>query len=94
MFEYRMPDSIKDQITEEFAATFWNALQRIFPDTAACLILDYDTGTAGWNDAFKLACEEHAMLELYTYAGTLEWYDWDIFAYELTEYCFRKIAIS
>lgn len=94
MFEYHMPGSIKERITEEFATTFWNALRRIFPDTAACLILDYDTGTVGWNDAFKIACEEHAMPELYAYADALEWYDWDVFAYELTDYCLRKIAIS
>lgn len=89
MFEYHMPDSIKDLITEGFATTFWDTLQRIFPDTAACLILDYDTGTVGWNDALKIACEECSIPELYAYADALEWHDWDIFAYELTELCLK-----
>ena len=93
MFEYHIPADIIDQITAEFATTFWNSLRRIFPGEAACLILDYDTGTVGWNNAFKVACDQHTFFDLYAYADALEWYDWDIFAYELTEYCLHRIAI-
>ena len=83
-FSYRIPDEIKDKISGKFMKELILQIRLVFPDIQDDEI-DYITGTCGWNDALNAACSECGYDWLANYADELDWHDWDIFSYELTE---------
>ena len=84
MFSYTIPDEVKTKISGRFMRELLLQLSLVFPDLHAEDI-NFIAGTVGWNDAFTAACSECDCKWLADYADGLEWYDWDIFADELTE---------
>lgn len=84
MFTYIIPDEIKDKITNRFMSELLLQLIRVFPAQKAKDLV-YIVGTVGWNEAFTAACSECGCGWLSDYADSLEWYDWDVFAGELTK---------
>lgn len=83
MFSYTIPDEIKAKISDRFMSELLLKLTLVFPVQNSEDIVSI-TGTVGWTDAFTAACSECGCGWLSEYADSLEWYDWDIFAYELT----------
>ena len=84
MFSYTIPDEIKEKIPIRFMTELALQLSLVFPDLPTENI-NFITGTIGWNNAFTAACSECGCDWLADYADGLEWYDWDIFAGELTD---------
>lgn len=84
MFSYTIPDEVKTKISDRFMSELLFQLSLVFPDLHAEDI-NFITGTVGWNDAFTAACSECGYDWIADYAAGLEWYDWDMFAGELTE---------
>lgn len=89
MFDYVIPDDIKQRIPKYFSQAFAGELLGVFgPDIA---IKDEDDvyglcflgGTVGWHEAFKATCDKLAMQWLYDYYEALEWYESDKFDGEM-----------
>lgn len=87
--EYRIPDNIKNLITDDFLKEFRNQLFRIHDcyslDTFAEDGIPINTSTAGWYAAFGKACLLTGKEKLLDYWRTLQWYDSDIFDGELAD---------
>ena len=84
MLSYTIPDEIKTKITNRFMSELLLKLTLVFPVQNAEDIVSI-VGAVGWNDAFTAACSECDCGWLADYADSLEWYDWDLFADELTD---------
>lgn len=84
MFNYKIPDDIKTKIPNQLMHELVLQLNMVFPNFSDDEI-NFITGTFGWNDAFTAACSECGCDWLADYADKLKWYDWDLFASELTD---------
>lgn len=85
LFEYTMPQEIKEKFTKEFISDFLNELVIIFDDKPINYIDEAFafTGTVGWDMAFMIACKKHELSEVVEYYHELEWYESDMFDDEL-----------
>ena len=83
MYNYTIPEDIKNLITNDFLKEFRNQLFRIHEyyslDVFAEEGIPINTSTAGWYAAFGKACLLTHKEELFNYWRTLSWYDSDIF---------------
>lgn len=88
-WEYKMPEDIKNLITDDFLKEFRNQLFRIHEhysiDTFAEFGIPMNTSTGGWYAAFGKACLLTNKEVLLDYWRTLPWYDSDIFDGELAD---------
>ena len=87
-FEYKIPKDIKDKISLDFLKQFRSELFRIHEYYALDCWYDetlgVNSGTSGWATAFGLAAMKTNHDWLYEYMETLPWYDFDIFADEVS----------
>ena len=87
MYNYTMPEDIKNLITDDFLKEFRNQLFRIHEyyslDVFAEEGIPINTSTAGWYAAFGKACLLTHKEGLFNYWRTLPWFDSDIFDGEL-----------
>lgn len=85
--EYIMPEDIKALITDEFLKEFRKQLFRIYKNFSLETFYDLGvsnvTSASGWVAAFGKACFLTHNEELFDYWRTLEWYDSDLFDWEL-----------
>ncbi|MCM3387260.1 hypothetical protein M3649_03825 [Ureibacillus chungkukjangi] len=100
-FNYKLPNSKKWLINEEFLKTFKEELDRIFKiyekeenptywNTYAWL-----ESTGGFYEALKIASEKHNVKKaIYEYACKLPWYKSDIFDSKLTELMYENKIIE
>lgn len=82
MFDYKMPQEVKDKFTREFMYDFLAELIRIFHFTDPVFFADdifYAESTCGWAEAFERTCFKHNMNDVFTYYEKLAWYDSDLF---------------
>ena len=90
---YKIPDDILAKIPEHFWPAFAGELVSVFghdlfetyesKDGGTESGLYYIGGTAGWNVALKMTCWKLNIDWLYDYYYKLEWYDSDLFDYEI-----------
>lgn len=87
MYNYTMPEDIKNLITNDFLKEFRNQLFRIHKEYSLNVFAEegipINTSTAGWYAAFGKACLLTHKEELFNYWRTLPWFDSDIFDGEL-----------
>lgn len=87
MYNYTMPEDIKNLITNDFLKEFRNQLFRIHKEYSLDVFAEegipINTSTAGWYAAFGKACLLTHKEELFNYWRTLPWFDSDIFDGEL-----------
>ena len=93
---YKIPENIKELITDEFLKEFRNRLFRIcgysledFAETGISMC----TSTSGWYVAFWKACKLTNNSQLLNYYNTLDWYDSDLFDDELAHMLIEKKLI-
>lgn len=81
----RQFDIVKREIPDTFYPCIANECAKIFGgdilarDEDGISNLNYIGGTAGWNTAFKRACENLDIQWLYDYYNKLSWWDSDLF---------------
>ena len=86
-FDYKIPEDILSKIPPYFWAAFAGELVSVFApdilikdeDDPDYSVLDYVTGTAGWNVALECTCHKLNMDWLYEYYSNLVWYESDMF---------------
>lgn len=95
VYEYRIPDDIKDRIPDYFFGAFGGELVGVFGADALIRAedglsnVDYSAGTFGWYTAFKAVCLRLQMGWLLEYYDELTWYDSDQFDGEMVEALFE-----
>lgn len=88
---YKIPQHIKEKLTVGFCKEFIKQLDRIFHMTISDIkktyynFYLYHETTVGWHDAFKVACKNCKMNDVFEYYNTLDWYDGDIFDSQFDE---------
>ena len=85
--KYTIPDEIKKLMTYDFLKEFRNQLFAIFDlslDTYADIIQGIES-TAGWANALEDACHNTGKDDIWSYWDSLEWYDSDMFDWELSD---------
>lgn len=89
MFDYVIPDDIKQKIPEYFSRAFAGELLGVFgPDVVTrdedgVYGVCFHGGTIGWHEAFKATCDKLDMQWLYNYYEALEWHESDQFDGEM-----------
>lgn len=88
MSKYKIPSNIDKFLTKEFCMQFLKELHSIWG--FALEEFEYESvgaveGTSGWYESFTHACRKTKNDELYLYYVHLDWYDSDLFDYELTQ---------
>lgn len=86
MFEYKIPQEIKEQFTKDFIADFLLNITQVFNLKEPISYFDtivYLESTCGWTDAFKNTCQKHNIEYVFAYYSSLEWRDSDLFDDEL-----------
>lgn len=88
MDKYKIPLHIDKLITKEFCLQFMKELHCIWG--FALEDFEYESvgaveGTSGWYEGFTHACRKTKNDELYLYYLQLDWYNSDLFDYELTQ---------
>lgn len=86
MFEYKIPQEIKEKFTKEFMVDFLINLVQVFNLNEPISYDDdiaYLESSGGWVVAFKNTCREHNIKDVLMYYDGLEWYDADLFDNEL-----------
>ena len=84
-----IPADCFGRITREFCMDFLAELDRVFKGkfSAHPLVISELAGTVGWNIAFETVCFTHDLPELVYAAKTMQHFDYDVFAEELTLLC-------
>lgn len=85
--KYTIPDEIKKLMTYDFLKEFRNQLFIVFDlslDTYADIIQGIES-TAGWANALEDACHNTGKDDIWSYWDSLEWYDSDMFDWELSD---------
>lgn len=88
--EYTIPENIKSRIPEYFYYALGGEYVSIMGatallrDTDGLSLLDYNGGTAGYAEAFKMTCKKLDMDWLYEYWDSLPWYQSDLFDCEIS----------
>ena len=99
MFDYTIPDEIKNRIPDYFYYALGGeyvsimGADALIRDEDGLSRLDYDAGTAGYGEAFRMTCKKLDMDWLFEYWGSLPWYQSDIFDGEISDEvmrCFDK----
>lgn len=88
-FDYEIPDSIKEKVSDKFAFKFIANLMKEFKEGIiyAC---NYGNGSEGWKRALGWTCSELNDYWIKNYMDTLEWWELDKFYPQLTELCINK----
>lgn len=92
---YTIPDKIKKLMTYDFLKEFRNQLFTVFDlslDTYADIIQGIES-TAGWANALEDACHNTGTNDIWSYWDSLEWYDSDMFDWELSDMLIEKQLI-
>ena len=90
LLKYTIPDNVKSRIPEYFYYALGGEYVSIMGATAlirdedGLSLLDYDGGTSGYAEAFRMTCRKLNMDWLYEYWANLTWYQSDIFNGEIT----------
>lgn len=98
---YKIPNRKKWLLTNEFLTTFRYELNRIFKadennyTPTYWNLYTHLTGTGGFYDALKIACEKHNIIKaIYKYACRLPWYNSDTFDDKLLVLMYEKGIIE
>lgn len=86
MFEYKIPQEIKEKFTKDFMVDFLINITQVFNLNEAISYSDdivYLESTYGWTDAFKNTCHKYKIEDVLVYYDNLEWYNSDIFDDEI-----------
>lgn len=90
LLKYTIPDSIKNRIPEYFYYALGGEYVSIMGaialirDEDGLSLLDYDGGTSGYVEAFRMTCKKLDMDWLYEYWDNLPWYQSDLFDSEIS----------
>lgn len=83
MFNYEVPEGIKNEFTKEVMAYFLEELIETFPYIGHTPTMLDDIfnmeGTGGWYESFKKTCINYGLEDILHYYNGLEWYDSDMF---------------
>ena len=99
MFDYTIPDEIKSRIPEYFYYALGGeyvsimGADALIRDKDGLSHLDYDAGSSGYAEAFRMTCKKLNMNWLFEYWDSLPWYQSDIFDGEISDEvmrCFDK----
>ena len=91
MFNYKIPYEIKSVIPDYFYYALGGeyvsvaGADALIRNEDGLTRLDYDTGTAGYVEAFKAACKKLGMQWLLAYYEGLSWYESDLFDSEIAD---------
>lgn len=90
-YDYEIPESITSRIDLRFAEKLLMKLKEKFDGSSILDTFMFSTSSYGWSDAFNEACTESGREYLLSYEKALTWWQYDIFASDLTAQCINMV---
>ena len=98
----KLPNRKKKLLTNDFLTTFKDELIKVFSKEYEDLTKEtywsfyaYIEECCGFDEALKIACKKHNLTKaIYEYGGRMQWYEYDVFASDLTRLMIEKGIIE